>query len=278
MCWSVEASAIAMLWGYGVSFYLYRRNYSIRDKWYALFLSTFTHTQLFDAIFWLMKGDGNDIPCNVVNLGLSRFLLPLVIFFQPISLSMFPVVSGKSPEQYLCCGKKCCNNCDVIPNECRVVRWIYRLLAVAGSVVLICVYSCSTLYMPDSPIGFELPTILWGGVDLSLSIVNLGIAFWAIGAALFIRPWWTWVQILLVGGTVLTLLFTIDGSIRLLSRMCTYCLLLSFVWIIEPIIHKRIVVEHVDDDQNLEMRKSSTDYNRMLTAVDDDIVVFGERI
>ena len=56
MCWSFEISIAAAVYGYLVSYYLKNRNYSIRDKWYALFLATFTTTQLFDAIFWYMIG------------------------------------------------------------------------------------------------------------------------------------------------------------------------------------------------------------------------------
>ena len=65
-------------------------------------------------------------------------------------------------------------------------------------------------------------------------VIWAGIALWAGGAFLFCTPWFVWVQILLVGGTVLSLLAQFDGTIRLLSKMCTYCLLLSIVWVLEP--------------------------------------------
>jgi len=45
MCWNIESSVISAVYGYLVSMYLYKRNYSVRDSWYAVFLATFTTTQ-----------------------------------------------------------------------------------------------------------------------------------------------------------------------------------------------------------------------------------------
>lgn len=98
MCWSVESSAISAVYGYGVAYYLRRRCYSRRDRWYSLFLATFTTTQLIDAFFWVLKGDSETIPCAAIgahSLGslnpiISRFVIPPVIFFQPITLTLFP--------------------------------------------------------------------------------------------------------------------------------------------------------------------------------------------
>jgi hypothetical protein len=77
--------------------------------------------------------------------------------------------------------------------------------------------------------------ILWGGFYPPAWIVVCGIALWSFGVFAFVRPWKAGAEILLVGGTVLTLLMKLDGSFRLISKMCTYCLLLSIVWILEPL-------------------------------------------
>jgi hypothetical protein len=98
MCWSLESSAISAVYGYGVAYYLRQRCYSRRDRWYSLFLATFTTTQLIDAFFWVLKGDLDTIPCAAIgahSLGsfnpiISRFVIPPVIFFQPITLTLFP--------------------------------------------------------------------------------------------------------------------------------------------------------------------------------------------
>jgi hypothetical protein len=226
MCWSTEISLLASLYGFGVSMYLRHRNYSKRDKWYALFLATFTATQLFDAVFWYLKGDRKDIPCVPINYYLSRFLLPPVLFFQPWVLSLYPSQS------------------------CTAVRKLYRLLTILGCCVMIYVYKCSEVWKtatgPD-----RFPTILWGGLVLPKWLVQAGIAFWSIGAAMFVSPFRYCLQIILVGGCVLTLLVIYDGTIVLLSKMCTYCLLLSIVWVLEPLWSPPDDAETAGDHQKM---------------------------
>ena len=207
MCWSLEASAVASVWGFGVSLYLCRRDYSARDSWYALFLATFTATQVFDAYFWWSKGSDTQIPCTRTNLALSKYLLPVVIFHQPWVIAKFP--SSAYPR----------------------FRNAYRVLVVVGACVLIAAWGC-TVVAPSAVSG--KPEIVWGGAMPAEWVIWCGIALWAGGAFLFCTPWFVWAQILLVGGTVLSLLAQFDGTIRLLSKMCTYCLLLSIVWVLEP--------------------------------------------
>ena len=109
------------------------------------------------------------------------------------------------------------------------------MLTIIGCSVLVFLYGCSTLWHAPATAHDALPTILWGGVELPVWTIQAGIALWAIGALAFIRPVWYGIQILLTGGVVLSLLYIYDGTIILLSKMCTYCLLLSIVWLGEPI-------------------------------------------
>jgi hypothetical protein len=216
MCWSVQVSLAAAVYGYAVSAYLYRRKYSARDPWYAAFLATFTTTQLCDALLWTQQVGAHQlngpITCNPMNRFVSRWVIPPVVFFQPFVLSFYPSQAG--------------HGC---------VRNLYRLLSVIGSLVLTFVYGCTTLYHGDPATDHDkLPTLLWGGVDLPLWTIYAGIALWSIGAVGFVRPVRYGLQILLVGGCVLMLLRHFDGTIVLLSKMCTYCLLLSIVWTLEP--------------------------------------------
>jgi len=217
MCWSLEISLLAAGWGYAVSGYLRWRQYSIRDTWYALFLATFTTTQLFDAYFWYIKGEDEQIPCLMSNYVLSRYFLPAVVFFQPVVLSVFPLHQ---------------NGCD-----CKCIRWLYRVGTAAGCAVGVIFCGCSIIFSVDSNNSdyLNLPQILWGGVYPPSWVIYIGCAFWALGALLFVRPWKASVAILVVGTVVLTLLTFVDGSVRLLSKMCTYCLILSFVWLAEPL-------------------------------------------
>ena len=228
MCWSAEISLVAAAYGYLVSAYLYRRHYSKRDPWYAAFLATFTTTQLIDAVLWIEKGDLDDIPCTTTNYILSKFILPPVLCFQPVVLSFYP--SKTFPGCW---------------------RWIYRLLALVGSIMLTLIYGCSVVW--KTSIGPDrFPTILWGGVDLPEYLVYAGIALWSIGAVGFVSPIRYALQIILVGGVVLSLLVYFDGTITLLSKMCTYCLLLSFVWTLEPLWtppEKSAADDEAGDDQ-----------------------------
>ena len=216
MCWSVQVSIAAAVYGYSVAVYLYRRKYSPRDPWYAAFLATFTTTQLCDAVLWTQQEGAHalngPIACTPLNRIVSQWVIPPVVFFQPFVLSFYPSQAGVG-----------------------CVRNLYRLLSVLGSLVLTFVFGCTTLYHGDPATDHDkLPTLLWGGVALPLWTVYAGIALWSIGAVGFIRPVRYGIQILLVGGVVLMLLRLFDGTIVLLSKMCTYCLLLSFVWLLEP--------------------------------------------
>ena len=209
MCWNIRVSLCAAAWGFSVCIYLYRRNYSNRDPWYALFLGSFTSLQLFDAYYWWLRGDSEDIPCTASNYYITKFLLPVVVFLQPMVLSVFP------------------------SNALLNLRTPYRIVTAFGCSIPIffsAAYGCTTIWR-----GKDRDELLWGGVMPPALIVDAGLFIWASGAVAFVRPWQAWRDILLVGCTVLSLLVYIDGSYRLISRMCTYCLILSFVWILEPI-------------------------------------------
>ena len=180
---------------------------------YCAFLATFTTTQLFDAYYWYIKGPADDVPCTAANHFLSKYVLPFVVFFQPIVLGWFP--SSAFPKW----------------------RTPYQVCALLGAAVLACMYGCSVVFadsMKPPHDRDQLPTILWGGAEPSLLIILVGIGFWAVGAVAFCRPLKCGTNILLVGGCVLGLLLVFDGTIRLLSKMCTYCLLLSVIWVLEP--------------------------------------------
>lgn len=225
MCWGVRVSLVAAVYGFAVSGYLHHRQYSSRDSWYALFLASFTCTQLFDAFFWSTKDEDEvDLPCSPITLGnlvdlnagawndfVSRFLLPPALFFQPIVLAMFPSSAFKA------------------------LRPPYRLLVVAAGTIPMIWGGCTTVWTGPMPVA--LPTLLWEGVLPPLWLVDCGIALWGVGAALFLRPHTVWIGILAVGGFNLILLRLIDGSIALISKLCFWCLLLSLLFLADPIIH-----------------------------------------
>jgi hypothetical protein len=222
MCWSVTSSLIAACYGYAVSYYLHRRNYSPRDDWYCLFLGTFTTTQVLDAIFWTLKGDADDLPCAAVtrhaisqldpgalNALVSRYVLPFVLFFQPITLTMYPSDSFQN------------------------LKLPYRVCTVLASLIPVFLGTCTVVWTGPMPV--SLPTLLWGGVQPPLWLVVVGCLFWGVGAALFCRPHFVWRVILAIGAWNLVLLFLLDGSIRLISKLCFWCLQLSFFFLSDPV-------------------------------------------
>ena len=99
--------------------------------------------------------------------------------------------------------------------------------------VVVC--GCTTLW--DTTGGYleGLQVIMYGGVMPPLLVMLAGVALWSVGVVLFITPWWVGSHILGVGGFNLLLLILLDGTIQLVSKLCFYCLLLSVMWVLEPL-------------------------------------------
>jgi len=241
MCWNIEVSLIAGVYGYLVSAYLFRRNYSIRDKWYSAFLATFTTTQMLDAFFWWQKGESDQIPCTEVNYYLSKYFIPPILFFQPIVLSYYPSSSSilfRSPYRIACV----------------ILIFVSIPLVFSG---------CTTVWQTTGGYWEGLYVIIYGGNMPSIPIMLGGIAFWSIGVPLFVTPWWVGGHILFIGGLNMVLLYTLDGTIQLVSKLCFYCLLLSIMWLFEPLyepsLRPKEQVQMLGDDEIPLMSKEAID-------------------
>ena len=81
----------------------------------------------------------------------------------------------------------------------------------------------------------QLPTLVYWGFEPPLELFAAGVALWSVAALLFITPVWAATNILLVGGINLCILAFVDGTVRLVSKLCFYCLLLSILWLLEPL-------------------------------------------
>ena len=237
-------------------------------------VATFTSTQLCDAFFWALKGSLDDVPCtewggwnhlspnasasdktalrefldrnydsptfgqefpisfasfifgarpsapasvsqfNLRDAGtwntiVSRLVLPVVIFYQPIVLSRFPSTAYRGLRPY------------------------YRGVVCLAALVPVFFGGCTTVFKGHLPVA--LPTLLYCGRLPPSWMFTCGVALWAVGAMLFLRPARCWVGILGVGGLNLVLLQLFDGTIRLVSKLCFWCLLLSVLWLTEPL-------------------------------------------
>lgn len=155
-----------------------------------------------------MSNDTGALPCNDTNLFISKYILPFAIFFQVYSITLFP--SEASPK----------------------LRVPFRLLSVLGAGLLMLIWDCTSFYNTTGLL--KGPTLLYGGVEPTYGLFSLGVLFWSAAAFLFCKPFWVCRNILIVGGINLILLLIFDGTIRLVSKLCFYCLQLSIMWLLEP--------------------------------------------
>ena len=221
MCWSLPISLLAGLYGFSMSYYFaFVRRFSYRDPWYGLFLTSFTLTQLLDAFFWATAtsterpDDVDTVPCTNVNLYFTKIVVSLAVFSQVYAITVFPSYSTR----------KWCNQ----------FRKPYRVLPLIGALSMAYFGKCTYSTITNGGL-LELPTLVYWGFIPTHLLFNAGIALWSIAALLFITPWWAATNILLVGGLNLVILTIIDGTILLVSKLCFYCLLLSILWLLEPL-------------------------------------------
>ena len=117
---------------------------------------------------------------------------------------------------------------------CNQLRWPYRLLPAAAVAVLAAGAQCTYSTVTQGG-ALELPTLVYWGFVPTSRLFGCGVALWAVAALIFITPVWAATNILLVGGINLAILEYVDGTILLVSKLCFYCLLLSVLWLLEPI-------------------------------------------
>eukprot|EP00658_Telonema_sp_P-2_P080690 TRINITY_DN8084_c0_g1_i1.p1 TRINITY_DN8084_c0_g1~~TRINITY_DN8084_c0_g1_i1.p1 ORF type:complete len:352 (-),score=94.36 TRINITY_DN8084_c0_g1_i1:429-1373(-) len=215
-CWSLPVSLMAAVYGFGMSYYFARvRLWSSRDPWYGLFLTSFTVTQLLDAFFWsLADGADHTVRCDPANLYFTKIVVSAAVFSQVFVITVFPSHLSRA--------------------WCNKFRAPYRLLPAAGALAMLIFGKCTYSTVTHGGI-MQLPTLVYWGFVPSPFLFSCGVALWSVAALLFITPWWAATNILLVGGLNLVILNIIDGTILLVSKLCFYCLLLSILWLLEPL-------------------------------------------
>jgi hypothetical protein len=196
-------------------YFAFVRKHSYRDPWYGLFLTSFTLTQLLDSFFWWSSRSTLDgsVPCDNVNLYFTKIVVSAAIFSQVVVITIFP--SKNRPW-------------------CDKWRAPYRILPFIGALTMAILGKCTYATMTQGG-ALSLPTLVYWGAEPPYWVFYAGVAMWAIAAMVFITPWWAATNILIVGGINLTLLMIIDGTVRYISKLCFYCLLLSILWMLEPL-------------------------------------------
>ena len=210
MCWNIEVSLAAAVYGFSMCYYFVKRNYSARDPWYALFLCSFTCTQLIDAFFWMRENPTtHNMDCDATNLYFTKFGVTPVLFGQVIVLTMFPSTAND--------------------------KWkpLVRLLAAAVIAGVAYIAECTYVFQTTGGLLPGSTLIYWGFIP-PWWLFLAGVALWSVPALLFIFPTVYATNILLVGGFNLVLLHYIDGTVFLVSKLCFYCLQLSIMWFFEP--------------------------------------------
>eukprot|EP00322_Chrysochromulina_rotalis_P015528 CAMPEP_0115857042 /NCGR_PEP_ID=MMETSP0287-20121206/15369_1 /TAXON_ID=412157 /ORGANISM="Chrysochromulina rotalis, Strain UIO044" /LENGTH=224 /DNA_ID=CAMNT_0003311245 /DNA_START=72 /DNA_END=746 /DNA_ORIENTATION=- len=197
-------------------YFAFIRRHSYRDPWYGAFLTSFTLTQLLDAFFWFTARGSPDeeVPCTSSNLYFTRYVVSVAVFSQVIVITCYPS--------------------HQIRPWCNPLRWPYRLLPVAAVVALATAAQCTYSTVTQGG-ALELPTLVYWGFIPSATLFRCGVVLWSLAALVFITPVWAATNILLVGGINLAILEYVDGTILLVSKLCFYCLLLSILWLLEPI-------------------------------------------
>ena len=210
MCWNLQVSIYAAIYGFAMCAYFLKRNYSTRDPWYAVFLGSFTCTQMLDAFFWSRADPrSGEVPCDAANLAFTKWGVTPVLFAQVLSITYFPADK---------------NNC---------LKALTRS-AVVGVIVFVgWIAQCTYVYHTTGGL-LPGPTLVYWGFIPPWWLFFGGVALWSIPALLFIYPTVYATNILAIGGLNLVILHYVDGTIFLVSKLCFYCLQLSILWYFEP--------------------------------------------
>jgi hypothetical protein len=156
----------------------------------------------------------DSVPCTSMNLYFTKIIVSVAVFSQVVAITMYPSHTTRP--------------------WCNSFRKPYRILPLIGAGSMAYFGKCTYSTVTQGGL-LELPTLVYWGFVPTRLLFNMGVALWSIAALVFITPWWAATNILLVGGINLAILTVIDGTILLVSKLCFYCLLLSILWLLEPL-------------------------------------------
>jgi hypothetical protein len=223
MCWNVEFSLGSAVVAWIVCAYLWKRNYSPRDKFYARYLMTYTFTQVVDIVlhtlhakhplsgcearklqFAELPADRDQVPQFLV----SKFAVPVVVLVQHYYQLQYP-----SPN---------------------LVQWRSVMIAAHALPLVGMAYqfACSDIVTAQFP--FPHDTIRWGGHSAATwqTLVVAGhvtLDFVLTMPERSVR----YAHICTFFSVIATLWYT-EGTLALGSKWCTYCLIFSLVYATDP--------------------------------------------
>jgi len=280
MCWNIEVSFAGVAVGWATCVFLKIRQRP-RDDYYARYLVTFTFTQLVDiALWWLHDTTGaygetvgglqacqglqlqfgafpgyNDP--QFLNFMISKFVLPLVVFYQHSMQCTYPSNMINGPGQ-----RKRLILLHLIPvavmSLAFACTWLVpspynhsyapvekapKYTAYDGSMTLHWGGDFTHSQMLSYIAPFANPFgLLWAFPEAAtLTIIQVAaVAHSGLVAYVFtlvMPPYMALVHNLVLACVVGTLAAT-EGTIQLGSKWCTYCLIYSVVYILEPLWYK----------------------------------------
>ena len=240
MCWNIQISILSAVVGWATCLYLYYRQRSERDTFYARYLLTFTFTQLVDAFLWslndkkLALGESEGlVACRPYQLQfsssptdkdtyqnymVSKYLLPLIVFSQHATQLMYPSAEYKK-------NPKAMHNIILAHSfPCLVMSYCF---------------ACTMLTDANFPYGDK--TLFWGGdfSEFPFALIQLGAT---LHSGLVAFGFYYFCQMkgpvlyahVIPLGCVVTFLWITEGRMDFGSKWCSYCLIYSLVYVCEP--------------------------------------------
>lgn len=239
MCWNIEVSVASAVVGWCACLYLLWRQRSKRDAYYARYLFTFTFTQIADAYLWTLNNGGSDrkgmgqglqacesyqlqfgaVPSGPIarpNFLVSKYVIPLIVFSQHAMQLSYPSDAFKGQRK--------------------------SIIAAHALPCLVMSYCFGCTMLVDSNFPRNDKTLFWGG-DFSKfpfmliqfgAVLHSGIV--AIGFPLFcgMKGRVLWAHLMPLACVVMFLLIS-EGRMDFGSKWCSYCLIYSAVYILEPL-------------------------------------------
>jgi len=247
MCWNVQVSLASAAVGWATCLYLGVRQRSVRDAYYARYLLTFTFTQVADIILWMAsEGSGpgglqacksyqfqfgsapsSTSPSSLFGVGsagaryaplnfyISKYVIPLIVFSQHAMQLSYPSNAFK--------GKR-------IP--------LVLVHAIPCLVMSFC-FGCTMLV--DSVFPRQGKTLFWGGdfSDYPFWVIQIGACVHsgivAMGFSLVGMQGRVLAAHLIPLACVVATLWITEGRMDFGSKWCSYCLIYSAVYILEPV-------------------------------------------
>uniref|UniRef100_A0A7S2RQW4 Uncharacterized protein n=1 Tax=Mucochytrium quahogii TaxID=96639 RepID=A0A7S2RQW4_9STRA len=225
MCWNIQVSLASASVGWATCLYLYNRNRSARDLWYARYLLTFTFTQIVDIALWMQNEQipGGLQACNgmkeqfrrapadeqYVQYMISKFVIPLVVFSQHAMQLTYPS--------------------NVLRNS-RIPIILLHGLPLIGMCYQ---FGCSDLI--DAKFPKNEKTIRWGAETAETWQILVMSGIVAFDFLYFIPEKTVAFMHVFVLSLVMSFLYVTEGTLALGSKWCTYCLVYSFVYLAEPL-------------------------------------------